>query len=201
MARITVAGFFIVISAATSVGQTPDPNSGRAPKQARGANINTPAKESVSPPSSAALSPALSDATASDRSEPEARNLQLILEFHNAGTSIQKLRDSGLLADDVEWWVAGPKDILPFAGTWHGLEGIAEFQQHLRETMKYDKTEILEYIVDGDNVAAIFKGSGHAVKTARPFESLILRLYTLRGGRIVRVRNFFDTAAYVAAVQ
>lgn len=47
------------------------------------------------------------------RTAAEEQNLRVIRQFHDAGTSIQKLRDSGLLADTVEWWVAGPKDVLP----------------------------------------------------------------------------------------
>ena len=134
------------------------------------------------------------------RSAGEERNLQLIRQFHDAGTSIQRLRESGLLAEDVEWWVAGPRAALPFAGTWRGPDGVAEFHRILGETMRYDRTELKEYIVDGDNVAAIFVGEGIARATGKPFRSEIMRLYTFKDGKIVRVRNFYDTAAYVAAV-
>lgn len=135
------------------------------------------------------------------RSPAEEQNLLLIKQFHHAGTSIQKLRDSGLLADNVEWWVAGPKEVLPFAGTWRGLDGIAEFHRLLGQTMRYDRTVVQKYWVDGDEVAAIFVGSGVARVTGRPFESEILRLYTLEKGKIIRVRNYYDTAAYVRAVE
>lgn len=135
------------------------------------------------------------------QSAAEAQNLRVIRQFHDAGTSIQKLRDSGLLADSVEWWVAGPKDVLPFAGTWHGVDGIAEFHRLLGRTMRYDRTVVRSYFVDGDDVAAIFVGSGVARETGRAFESEILRLYTLQSGKIIRVRNYYDTAAYVRAVQ
>ncbi len=133
------------------------------------------------------------------RSPAEEQNLLLIKQFHDAGTSIQKLRDSGLLADNVEWWVAGPKEVLPFAGTWRGQDGIAEFHRLLGESMRYDRTVVQKYFVDGDDVAAIFVGSGVARLTSRPFESEILRLYTLEKGKIIRVRNYYDTAAYVRA--
>jgi hypothetical protein len=132
---------------------------------------------------------------------PMTENLELIRKFHDAGTSIQKLRDSDLLAEDVEWWVAGPKDVLPFAGMWRGLEGVAEFHRLLRETMRYDRTDLQRYLADGDAVAAIFIGAGIARKTGRSFESEIVRLYTLQNRRIIRVRNYYDTSAYVRAVE
>ena len=129
-------------------------------------------------------------------------NLATVRAIHEAkGGIIQAARDSGVLAEDVEWIVPGPPRILPFAGTWHGLEGIAEFQRLLAETMRYDRAEILEYFADADHVGAIFLGEGVARATGRPFRSEILRLYTFRGGFITRVRNFYDTAIYVAAVR
>ncbi|MFN2398486.1 MAG: nuclear transport factor 2 family protein, partial [Gemmatimonadaceae bacterium] len=90
---------------------------------------------------------------------------------------------------------------LPFAGTWRGIAGIAEFEQRLGATMRYDRVELRRYMVSGDDVAAIFVGAGVAKATGRPFESEIVRLYTFSGGKVVRVRNYYDTAAYVAAVR
>ena len=59
---------------------------------------------------------------------------------------------------------------------------IAEFHRLLGESMRYDRTVVQKYFVDGDEVAAIFVGSGVAHLTGRPFESEILRLYTLEKG-------------------
>lgn len=135
-------------------------------------------------------------------SSKEARNLELIQQIHESdGGLIQQLRDSGLLTDDAEWWVAGPRDVLPFAGSWHGLDGVAEFQRLLGETMRYDSVELQRYLVRGDDVAAIFLGAGIARASHRPFRSEIVRLYTFSNGNIVRVRNAYDTASYVAAVR
>ena len=67
--------------------------------------------------------------------------------------------------------------------------------------MRYDTAEIQRYLVSGDDVAAIFLGAGVARATGAPFRGEIVRLYTFRDGNIVRVRNYYDTAAYVAAVQ
>ncbi len=136
-------------------------------------------------------------------SPQEARELDVIRWIHEGRGIIQRLRDSGALADSVEWVVPGPPDILPFAGTWRGFAGIAEFQRRLDMTMRYDRVELLEYLVSANNVAAIFIGEGVALSTGRPFHSEILRLYTFDpiGGKIVRVRNYYDTGAYVRAVR
>ncbi len=134
-------------------------------------------------------------------SRVERKHLDAIAYIHGGRSIIQRARESGALAENVEWWVSGPAEILPFAGTWHGLEGIAQFQKKLVETMRYDKIELQKYIVSGDDVAAIFVGEGVARATGKPFRSEIVRLYTFADGKVVRVRNYYDTAAYVAAVR
>lgn len=150
-----------------------------------------------------AASPASSAASDTGHLSPaEQRTLEAIRRIHEPGVGlIQRLRESGLLADSVEWWVAGPSEVLPFAGTWRGLAGIAEFQRRLGATMRYDTAAVREYLVSGDQVAAIFLGTGVSRQTGKPFRSDIVRLYTFREGRIVRVRNYYDTDSYVRAVQ
>lgn len=107
------------------------------------------------------------------------------------------------MADSVEWIVPGPPNVLPFARTWRGLDGVAEFQRRLDATMRYDRVELREYLVSANSVGAVFIGEGIARSTGRPFRSEILRLYTFDSatGKIIRVRNFYDTDAYVAAVR
>jgi ketosteroid isomerase-like protein len=136
-------------------------------------------------------------------SEQEARELAIIRWIHEGSGIIQRFRDSGAMSDSIEWIVPGPPDILPFAGTWRGLDGVAEFQRKLDETMRYDKVELKEYLVSANSVAAVFYGEGIARATGRPFRGEILRLYTFdaAGEKIIRVRNFYDTGVYVAAVR
>lgn len=146
------------------------------------------------PPQAAALTGHLSPT--------EQRALAAIRQIHEPGLGlIQRLRESGLLVDSAEWWVAGPPEVLPFAGTWRGLDGVAEFQRRLGATMRYDTVEVREYLVSGEQVAAIFLGAGVARATGKPFRGEIVRLYTFSEGKIVRVRNYYDTGGYVRAVQ
>jgi ketosteroid isomerase-like protein len=136
-------------------------------------------------------------------SPEESRNLQVIRWIHEGPRIVQRFRDSGALTDSVEWIVPGPPSVLPFAGTWRGLEGIAEFQRRLDATMRYDRVELREYFASANSVAAVFFGEGIARRTGHPFRSEILRLYTFDAGtgKIIRVRNYYDTDSYVAAVR
>ena len=152
--------------------------------------------------SAAPLFPPEAAGLAGHLSPTEQRELEAIRKIHEPGLGlIQRLRDSGLLADTAVWWVAGRREILPFAGTWRGLGGVAEFHRVLDATMRYDKVELEEYLVSGNQVGVMFFGEGVARATGKPFRSEIVRLYTFDGGRIVRVRNFYDTDSYVRAVR
>lgn len=132
----------------------------------------------------------------------ELRNLRHIQRIHEPGLGlVRRFRESGLLADSAEWWVAGPRDVLPFAGSWRGIEGIAEFEKQLGATLRYDKVELRQYLASGNDVVAIFLGEGLARATGRPFRGEIVRVYTFARGQVVRVRNYYDTNAYVRAVQ
>lgn len=134
------------------------------------------------------------------KSRQEKKNFKIIKEFHTDTTPIKKFIESGLMSDSLEWWVPGPKNILPFAGMWKGIKGFNEFYSQLGKTMRYDKVEIREYIIDGDEIAAIFWGEGIALSTGKPFHSEILRLYTFKDGKIIKVRNYYDTNSYVTAL-
>jgi uncharacterized protein len=148
------------------------------------------------------LDPSRSGPLAGHLSPMERREFDAIRRIHEPGLGlIQRFRDSGLLADTAEWWVAGPRDVLPFAGSWRGLAGVVEFQRQLDATMRYDKVELREYLVSGNQVGAIFFGEGVARATGKPFRSEIVRLYTFEDGKVVRVRNFYDTESYARAVR
>lgn len=127
-------------------------------------------------------------------------NRAIVEQLHQARPYSRALLASPALGDDVEWWAPGSRDRLPWAGTWRGKSGVADFFRVLNAEMDYDKFEAEELISAGDHVIAIVSAAGRAIRTGRPFESHIVREYLFRNGKIVRVRNFYDTASYERAL-
>lgn len=127
-------------------------------------------------------------------------NRAIIEELHRQPAYTKALLALPALADDVEWWAAGSRERLPWAGTWQGRAGVQEFFRVLGREMKYEKFAAEELVAEGDRVIALVSASGHAIRSGRPFESHIIREYQFRDGRIIRVRNFYDTAAYERAL-
>lgn len=105
-----------------------------------------------------------------------------------------------LLADDVEWEVLGSPSELPWAGVFSGPEGVRRWLEVLDAHLAYEQFEPLEFFADGQTVIEVVAASGHARATPRPFASEVVRLWTFRGGRAVRVRSFYDTLAYERAL-
>src|SRR4030095_12314474 len=65
----------------------------------------------------------------------EKNNLDIVIQFHSSSGYIKKFIESGKMSEDIEWFVPGPKAILPFAGLWKGVAGITEFSRLLDSTM------------------------------------------------------------------
>lgn len=103
-----------------------------------------------------------------------------------------------LLTDDVEWTLQGPS-VIPFAGTRRGREGVAEFFSLVGETLEFEQFEPREFVAQGDTVVVLGFERNLIKPTGRTFEQEWAHVYTLRDGKIAKVRCFEDTAAYVVA--
>jgi uncharacterized protein len=105
-----------------------------------------------------------------------------------------------LLSDDVEWVYQGPSTI-PFAGTRYGREGVLEFFSLLGETLEFERFEPREFVAQDDRVVVVGFERNLIKSTGRAFEQEWVHDFTLREGKISKVRSFEDTAAYVAALE
>ena len=106
-----------------------------------------------------------------------------------------------LLAEDVEWYVLGSPDILPWAGVYRGPAEVRSWFERLSEHLQYEQFEPVEFIGQADTVVEVIRASGRARATGRPFQSEVVRIWTFRGHKVVHVRSYYDTANYQAAFQ
>lgn len=105
-----------------------------------------------------------------------------------------------LLADDCVIEYYGPKEI-PFAGIFKGKEKCKIFFGHVAEDVVIKDFRQVEFIASDDKVAV----TGHLTlefnETKRIYASEYAHVITVRDGKIVRFRDFQDSAkaAYVCA--
>jgi ketosteroid isomerase-like protein len=101
-------------------------------------------------------------------------------------------------ANDVSWEVYGPSTI-PTAGVRKGLSGVQEFFGMLDSAMSVQSFEPREFIAQGDQVVVLGDYSWKVKATGRTFTAKWAHVATLKDGKIVRFREYTDTAAAVAA--
>ncbi len=101
-------------------------------------------------------------------------------------------------SNDVVWDVYGPASV-PTAGTWRGLDGLAQFFAKVDESLEAQSFEPLEFIAQDDQVAVVGQYVWRAKPTGRTFSSKWVHVVTLSDGKITRFREFTDTAAAAAA--
>jgi ketosteroid isomerase-like protein len=131
---------------------------------------------------------------------PESHtNLELIKHLHQDSVSyVDQLIK--LSSDDLEFYAAGPPDQLPWAGIIHGSQKVRDNFKVILDIMDYEIFDAREFIAQGNQVVTIISAKATARATGRTVESDIVRIYTFRTGKIIKVRTYYDTAAYVDAI-
>jgi uncharacterized protein len=104
-----------------------------------------------------------------------------------------------LLADDVDWWVAGPREILPWAGSRRGREQVGRFLAAFPETLEIQAFEPRTFLAQGETVVVLGQERARVKPTECVCETEWVMVFALRDGKIASLRQYHDTAAWVAA--
>ena len=105
----------------------------------------------------------------------------------------------GAMSDDVDWQTFGPAEI-PMMGPRHGKPEVRRFFQQVGETWNFARFEPRQFVAQGDVVVSLGVYDGTAKSTGRPFASEFAHVFTVRGGRIVRFREYADTSSLASAL-
>jgi ketosteroid isomerase-like protein len=107
---------------------------------------------------------------------------------------------TGYLADDVDWTIGGPVEVLPFCGSYHGKQAVAALLEcKVTETLSQRSIAPDMFLIEGDRGAAL----GRLVAKGRNGQTISYRLaqfFTMRGGKVVHycsVLDSFDAAEQV----
>jgi ketosteroid isomerase-like protein len=125
-------------------------------------------------------------------------NLRIVQEGYadySRGDFISLLAKFG---DDIEWVIPGPWEN-PFAAERHGLDQVAMHFELLSKVVEFSSFEPQEFIEKGDRVVVLGRYAGRVKSTGRHFHSEWAMAFTLRDGKIVKFREYNDTANIAAA--
>ena len=104
-----------------------------------------------------------------------------------------------LLAPDVRWEVVGDRAHFPTFGRWDGAEAVLRFFEAVGENEAFSIFDPNTFDLSGENVfvsghcESVIQRSGEAI--AYDF----LHIFTVRDGKIVAFREFFDSATIAQA--
>ena len=96
--------------------------------------------------------------------------------------------------DDAEW-CSTESESIPFAGNFHGKEGIADYFTRLDANLQPLRFEPKEFIAEGDKVVVLGQATWLVKPTGLSFDSPWVHVFTVRDGKVSRFESFADTAA------
>lgn len=108
------------------------------------------------------------------------------------------------LAENVYWQSPVTRTVsreISWARPRHSREEVATFFKELLEGVQPERMETLEFTVQGDRVIVEGKNRGTVKSTGHTYEHDWVMVFTLREGKIVKLRHYYDTADILVAFQ
>lgn len=98
------------------------------------------------------------------------------------------------LATDVEWH---EMEGFPYGGVYHGSEEIKKgVFEHIERDWKDFRAIPSEFLPAGDNVVTLGHYEGISTATGKSMKARFAHVYTLKDGKIVRFRQYADSALF-----
>ncbi len=132
----------------------------------------------------------------------ELENVQIIKEHFAAFGRGDVQSALSIVAENVDWQSpvtrTQPEEIT-WAAPCHNREEVIQFFQELADKVQPEKFEIIGFIAQGDKVVVEGRNQGQIKSTGRSYEHDWVMVFTVRDGKILRHRHYYDTADVVAA--
>ncbi|SDV49004.1 nuclear transport factor 2 family protein [Chitinasiproducens palmae] len=119
--------------------------------------------------------------------------------FRRAGTAQDVSEIAELVSEDVDWFVAGDLETVPWIGRKAGRAGAAQFYAQIREQLISERFEITTFVAQGERVLALGELASRVRRTGKLIESEFAFDFVVKNGLITRFRLFEDSFAVAAA--
>ena len=100
---------------------------------------------------------------------------------------------------DVTWESGGRGGDFPAFGVRTGTAGVEEFARTVAEIVYFSEFSPREFYADKDKVFVLGHYAVTMKRSGRKAAADWIHVFTFRGGRIAKFREFTDTALFVAA--
>jgi ketosteroid isomerase-like protein len=123
----------------------------------------------------------------------EQDNVQVVQRLFQAITEGDASVAGQLLTNDVVLTSSGPKDLLPWAGEYHGPGGVLQYWTALSQGVELTGMELGEIIAQGDKVVVLGKHTGRVRATGKSYDLNWAQVYTLREGKVASLYSYHDS--------
>lgn len=106
----------------------------------------------------------------------------------------------GQMSDDVNWDFLDIENV-PFAGKRSGIESVAQFFSILGDSQEALEFNPQEFIPQGEKVVVLGNFRWRVKSTGNEYGGDWAHVFTLRDGKIVKFKEYMDTAAASRAYQ
>jgi ketosteroid isomerase-like protein len=125
---------------------------------------------------------------------------KIVLDFLNAFYSGDIDGALALCTDDIDFLSYAPVELLPHLGHRRGKREVAETWATLHERYSSMRYELPQFVAEGDRAACIIRIFFRKSARDRILQTEVADFYTLRDGRIAKMRQFMDSFNVVEQV-
>jgi len=129
----------------------------------------------------------------------EQSNVQLVQQAYAAFGRADIDGVLQTLSENVDWFIPGPTDTVPFVGRRNGHKEVAAFFGTLASMQTAERFEPLEFIASGDRVVVLGAQRWQVHSTGSTYEDEWAHVFTIENGKITGFTEYHDTAAEAAA--
>lgn len=132
----------------------------------------------------------------------EQENVQLIKQMFAAFGQGDIPAVLDMVAEDVDWQspvTRNPSTHISWAKPRYSRDEVATYFKELSDKVKPEQLEILKFTAQDDRVVVEGRNRGTVRSTGCAYEHDWVMVFTLREGKIVRFRHYYDTADLVVA--
>ena len=122
-----------------------------------------------------------------------ATTRELVEDFYAAYTARDSAAMAPLLADDIDWTISGPVDVLPFCGNHRGRQAVLDLVDHripaVFSVFAFVRDQLL---TDGDCAATLHRISART-PDGRVISYRVAHFFRFAGGKLVENLTLIDS--------
>jgi ketosteroid isomerase-like protein len=102
--------------------------------------------------------------------------------------------------EDIDMEIIGPKEV-PIVGRWRGRQQVADAVRRNFGMLEAQQPEMHNVVAQGDTVVVAARERGRYIPTGRYYDVHFVQIMTFCSGKLVRMRQVFDSAPMLEIVQ